>query len=314
MSRTSRATSKNITDLREHWTQIPLDAPSSSKQVMERMNLDFDRCADGSGMAESDRYVYLPVTLGVPPKDGPGRQERVVFALGENVLATLQPSADYAPFDAAITRMRRLPHLAESAQGVMYALLYALNETQEHAVDGASADLARMSEEICLPTDEIPGRREEIGMSDLKESIQRMNALEEIVSGCRQTQLMLARAARHLRTETELVDPQLASLIDTLIADIDGVKQRAGFEFDRARYLQQSVMTSLDVKQKEIAKLFTIITAVFLPPALIASFYGMNFTNMPELTWKYGFLFTTGLTLVSAVIPLWYIRRRGWLR
>ncbi|MFD6433953.1 CorA family divalent cation transporter [Streptomyces venezuelae] len=307
-------TPNDTAGVHEHWVQVPLDDLSHAASTSKRLDVDFERCGDSGRTAESDQFVYLPVTFDVHPEGGPRRQERVVFALGADVLVTLQPTASYAPFAAATTRMRRLPHLAESPQGVMYALLYALNQTQEKAVEQAGEALARMSEEVCLPTDEIPGRRQEIGLFDLKESIQRMNALEEAVSNGRQSQLMLARAARHLRTETELVDPRLASMIDALIADIEGIKERAGFEFDRARYLQQSVMTSLDVKQKEIAKLFTIITAVFLPPALIASFYGMNFTNMPELTWKYGFLFTTALTLVSAVIPLWYIRRRGWLR
>ncbi|OCF89445.1 hypothetical protein AW168_17150 [Nocardia brasiliensis] len=107
---------------------------------------------------------------------------------------------------------------------------------------------------------------------------------------------------------------ELESLIAILIADIDGVKQHAGFEHDKVRYLQQSVMTWLDVKQNQIVKVFTIITAVFLPPTLIATFYGMNFTWMPELEWQHGFLATTLMTLVAAVIPLAYIKRKGWLR
>ncbi|WP_082309311.1 CorA family divalent cation transporter [Leucobacter musarum] len=50
------------------------------------------------------------------------------------------------------------------------------------------------------------------------------------------------------------------------------------------------------------------------PPTLIATFYGMNFTGMPELNTQHGFLVTTILTLVAAISPLWYIKRRGWLR
>ncbi|WP_329410947.1 hypothetical protein OG563_01155 [Nocardia vinacea] len=49
-------------------------------------------------------------------------------------------------------------------------------------------------------------------------------------------------------------------------------------------------------------------------PALIATFYGMNFTWMPELEWEHGFLATTVMTLVAAVIPLVYIKRKGWRR
>jgi len=45
----------------------------------------------------------------------------------------------------------------------------------------------------------------------------------------------------------------------------------------------------------------------------IASIYGMNFAFMPELKWHYGYLFAGLLMLASALLPLWYFKRRGWL-
>jgi len=48
-------------------------------------------------------------------------------------------------------------------------------------------------------------------------------------------------------------------------------------------------------------KAVTIITAVFLPPTLVAIFYGMNFSVMPELTWKHGFTATIIETLLAAL-------------
>jgi magnesium transporter len=149
---------------------------------------------------------------------------------------------------------------------------------------------------------------------DMRDTMARMNEAEEIVSRTQESQLLLARAARHLMADTPGHDSDLDGLIAILIADIDGVKQHASFEHDKVRYLQQSVMTWLDVKQNQIVKVFTIITAVFLPPTLIATFYGMNFTWMPELEWAHGFLATTLFTLIAAVIPLAYIKQKGWLR
>ena len=51
----------------------------------------------------------------------------------------------------------------------------------------------------------------------------------------------------------------------------------------------------------------------FLPPTLIASIYGMNFEHMPELSCDYGYLVAIGLMALSAVLPFWYFRKRGWL-
>jgi magnesium transporter len=298
-------------ELRRRWVQAPEDDAEEFARVTEASGVDFATAA--GRVWETDTFVYLPVVVNL--RDGDTvRRVRVVFALGTDVLVTLQPSGHFPVFDKALARMRRTPHLAETPHGVMYALLYALNEASERVIDYASDALEAMIDEISVATNGYNQQGREIGVSDMQDTISRMNHTEEIVSRCQETQLLLARAARHLRAELGPGQGRLAGVVDILIADIDGVKEHASYEHDKVRYLQQSIMTSLDVKQNQIVKVFTIITAVFLPPTLIATFYGMNFTVMPELAWEHGFLTTTVLTLVAALIPLWYIRRKGWLR
>jgi magnesium transporter len=51
-----------------------------------------------------------------------------------------------------------------------------------------------------------------------------------------------------------------------------------------------------------------------LPPTLIASVYGMNFQFMPELQWSFGYGYAVLLMVASAVVPMWYFRKRGWLK
>ncbi|WP_165497143.1 CorA family divalent cation transporter [Rhodococcus sp. ABRD24] len=297
--------------LRSRWLQLPAGDPDAIAAARSNAGVDF--AAASGRIWETDDYIYLPVTVNV--RDGDTiRRERVSFALGSDLLVTLQPVANFAPFGKALARISRTPHLADSPHGVMYALLHALNEESERVIDRASEVLESMSDEIDLATTGYNERGREIGVSDMQDTIARMNDAEEIVSRCQETQLLLARAARHLRADLPAEQTQLASLLDILIADINGVQEHASYEHDKVRYLQQSIMTSLDVKQNQIVKVFTIITAVFLPPTLVATFYGMNFTFMPELSWEHGFLTTTLLTLISAMIPLWYIHRRGWLR
>ena len=103
-------------------------------------------------------------------------------------------------------------------------------------------------------------------------------------------------------------------LVNELAGDVAGTKEHAAFQHEKVRYLQTAVTNILNIKQNEIIKIFTIITAVFLPPTLIGTLYGMNFAVMPELSWKYGFIYSMVLTLSAAILPLWYIKRRGWLR
>lgn len=296
--------------LRSRWVQVEVGDPDATARAAEH-GVDF--AAAGGRVWETDAHVYLPVTA--TRRDGDRVvYERIVLALSPDVVVTAQPQRHYGVFDKAIARMRRTPWLIGSSYGVAYALLYALNEAADRVVSYASDLLEDMSDEIDEATRGVDARGREIGVSDMQDTITRMNRAEEIVSRAQESQLSLARAARHLRSEIADSDPVLAGLVETLVADVDGVKQHASFEHDKVRYLQQAIMTSLDVKQAQIVKVFTIITAVFLPPTLIASFYGMNFTHMPELDRPSGFTVTVLLTLVAAVIPLAYIKRRGWLR
>ena len=62
-----------------------------------------------------------------------------------------------------------------------------------------------------------------------------------------------------------------------------------------------------------IFKMFSIFTAVLMPPTLIGAIYGMNFEHMPELRWALGYPFALLLMVISAVSPLVYFRRKGWI-
>lgn len=66
-------------------------------------------------------------------------------------------------------------------------------------------------------------------------------------------------------------------------------------------HLREAYEATLDLNLNSIMKVFTVITAIFFPLTLIVGWYGMNFANMPELTWQYGY---PVLILISCVIVL----------
>ncbi len=114
--------------------------------------------------------------------------ERIVLALSADVVVTAQPQRHYAVFDKAIARMRRTPWLIGSSYGVAYALLYALNEAADRVVSYASDLLEDMSDEIDEATRGVDSRGREIGVSDMQDTITRMNRAEEIVSRAQESQ------------------------------------------------------------------------------------------------------------------------------
>lgn len=67
-------------------------------------------------------------------------------------------------------------------------------------------------------------------------------------------------------------------------------------------------------RMNSIMKTLTVITTIFMPLTFIAGVYGMNFENMPELEWKYGYFIVLGIMLfIGAVMMNWFVRK-GWFR
>ena len=69
----------------------------------------------------------------------------------------------------------------------------------------------------------------------------------------------------------------------------------------------------INIEQTAVIKTFSVVAVALMPPTLIASIYGMNFAHMPELAWGLGYPIALVLMGVSAVLPVVYFRRKGWL-
>jgi magnesium transporter len=83
--------------------------------------------------------------------------------------------------------------------------------------------------------------------------------------------------------------------------------------------LMDVYLSSLSNKMNEVMKVLTIITTMFVPPGLIAAIYGMNFKtevspyNMPELSWRYGYIYALVLMAVVSLTVLAFLWWKGWL-
>jgi magnesium transporter len=83
--------------------------------------------------------------------------------------------------------------------------------------------------------------------------------------------------------------------------------------------LTDEYISSLSNRLNEVMKVLTIIATIFMPLSFIASLYGMNFKtdaspfNMPELGWRYGYLFALALMITTAGVMLVFFWRRGWI-
>jgi magnesium transporter len=82
---------------------------------------------------------------------------------------------------------------------------------------------------------------------------------------------------------------------------------------NKVQFLLDAVLGLINTKQNDIFTVLTVVSVVGIPPTLVASIYGMNFRNMPELTWAYGYQWGLALIVLSTILPILWFKWRGWL-
>ena len=145
-----------------------------------------------------------------------------------------------------------------------------------------------------------------------KEVLRRINTLQESTMLLRENifdrQRVLSGILRSERFPNDIY-PRL----QLMIKDVNSLINHADFSFQRLDYIQDAALGLINIEQNEIVKIFSVAAVVFMPATLIASIYGMNFSIMPELHWKYGYLFAIGLMLLCSGLTIWFFRFKKWL-
>lgn len=101
--------------------------------------------------------------------------------------------------------------------------------------------------------------------------------------------------------------------IRTLLTDVQALTRQTDFLADKIIFQLDATLGMINVEQNVIIKIFSVVAVFFLPPTLVSSIYGMNFHDMPELSWMYGYPYAIGMMVLLALVPYLYFRKKGWL-
>ncbi len=82
------------------------------------------------------------------------------------------------------------------------------------------------------------------------------------------------------------------------------------FLYEELVHIREVLDAALSYEQNRIMKLFTTVTTIFMPLSLIAGWYGMNFEGMPELHWRYGYIFVSVLSILVLAVCFWFFRKK----
>ena len=108
----------------------------------------------------------------------------------------------------------------------------------------------------------------------------------------------------------ELEERVLAGELENFNAPMAGLREESQLLREYCSQVQNLFQSEIDTKQNRIMQILTIVTTVFLPLSLLAGWYGMNFTGMPELNWKYGYPVIIAVSVIVVALSLWICRKK----
>lgn len=82
------------------------------------------------------------------------------------------------------------------------------------------------------------------------------------------------------------------------------------FLYEELVHIREALDAALSFEQNRIMKMFTTVSAIFMPLTLIAGWYGMNFAGMPELLWRHGYAFVWILSLAVVLACVWFFKKK----
>ena len=106
---------------------------------------------------------------------------------------------------------------------------------------------------------------------------------------------------------------ELRLRLTTLRRDIASVSDFDTHLNDKLQFLLDATLGFINIAQNNVMKVMAIASVVGIPPVLVAGVYGMNFKNIPELDWAYGYAWGWGLIILTTLIPLAIFRWRKWI-
>lgn len=253
---------------------------------------------------ENDAY-YLSSPLVAVRDDGKLVLIPVGFVLSARVLLTVR-FGPLRSFDAAHDAVRTLQvRTAEEAFLRIFEILVDRSADKlEHA--GAGCD------ELSRATFHTGDRRRI--STELRATLTGVGNVADKTSLLRDALLGLGRIAAYVMESRMEGAPRVSGVrLKAIRADVASLMDYEGHLSAKVQFLLDATLGFINIEQNEIVKTLTIASVVGIPPVLVAGIYGMNFRIMPELSWSFGYPMAIALIVVSALLPLLWFKRRGWM-
>ncbi|MGD9740794.1 MAG: magnesium transporter CorA family protein [Bauldia sp.] len=338
-------------DQRIGWIDLLTPTSEEDKAAEAFLGVSIPTQEEASEIEFSSRFYnedsgqYLTISIVAGYDAGEPFLTPLTFVFSRHRLATVR----YAEFAALRQFLARLPKIGDACRdpaGVFVTLVEAVIDRVADIVEKTGVEIDRLNKEIFARgarPKAAGGKRRERQLEGFLKDVGYQN---DIVSKTRESLASIERMLQFISAfgllpprlgetpinaapppEPPLPPPQPANgkkkdkpekpkidpgTLKLMARDVRSLTDHLSFLSTRATFLLEATLGLISVQQNEVIRIFTAVATVLLPPTLIGTLYGMNFTYMPELDWTFGYPLAILVMVASAVVPFLILKKRGW--
>ena len=252
---------------------------------------------------------YMTATLMCQSDTDMPRTTAVTFILAGHRLVTVRYDTP-KPFPLVENKLARSCSPAITGEQILMELLDAVIDRCADILERVGADVDQVSHEIFEPESERHGHTKRY--SQILIAIGRKG---DLTSKVRESLVSIGRLVAFMSAVMEGMkwSKDMREQLKTMQRDIHSLSDHASYLSGKITFVLDAMLGVVNLEQNNIIKLFSVMAVVLMPPTLIASIYGMNFKDMPELEWHLGYPIAVVAMIAAAIVPYYIFKIKKWL-
>ncbi len=297
------------------WVDLEDPTPQDGHFILEEVfhfhPLSIEDCVTASPSPKVEEYLPREGDLFTPylfmvihgvdysRKDGVFATTELNFFLGKNFLVTYHQGPSRSVSLTEERAVKSNVHIARAPDRVAYNLLDALVENYKPALDEFSLEIGEL-EQLAL---QQPTKATLNKILKIKKEVLH---LRQIIGPQREV------LARFANGEFKLIRAHMVPYYRDIYDALFHIAELAQNYTDSLTGILQVYLNMSSNQTSEVVKLLTMITVITTPLMMVGTWYGMNFKNLPEVDWKYGYLVATLVMVASTAGTYWYFKKKKW--
>jgi magnesium transporter len=262
-----------------------------------------------SRMRAEGHVLTLSMPLTVPQERADALPTPLGFILSPSLLVTVRFTEMHGFTDLHAHLEGGEPPADSTA--VFATLIERMVDYRADLLEAISVQVSAVSKRVF--SGHIPRSRRAVLDGALREMLSEVGTAGDRLSEIRESLLGLQRIVGFsCEMAHDWMRPGIRARLTTARGDLASLSDYEAHLWGKIHFLLDAILGFINTDQNNIFKVLTIVSVVGIPPTLIASMYGMNFHDMPELSWRYGYQYGLALILLSTIVPIVWFKWRGW--